>query len=105
MCVNATQIAGACASVGRRIHRELERCHLSLTAEMPRQQLVDGNIGKDLNLVAPTTRRTREKRSRCSRMNVIPACVETREHEHLIPIRRQRLENRRQLECRTFAFG
>ena len=67
--------------------------------------LVHRDVRDDLDLVAPTARRARQKRSGRARVNVVPARLDAREHEHLIPEWRQRLENRRQLEALPSPFG
>ena len=93
MRVDTTQVAGARAGVAGRIHREFERCHLGFAAEVSGEQLVDGYIGKNLNLVSAPARRTGQKRSGCAGMNIVPARAKARQHEHLIPVRRQRFQN------------
>ncbi len=102
--VGATEVAGARAGVGRRIHRELERGELRLPGELPRQQLVHRDVGDDLDLVAPAARRAGQERSGGARVDVVPVRLEARQDEHLIAERRQRLEDGRQLEGRAFAL-
>src|SRR5262249_21805977 len=71
---------------------------------MPGQQLVDGNVRKNLDLVAAAARRARQEGSRGSSMNVVPTRVEAGEHQHLILKRGKWLENRRKLKSRAFAL-
>ena len=103
--VDAAQVAGARAGVGRRVHRELERCHLRLAGEMPREQLVHRDVGDDLDFVAAAARRAGQKRPGGAGVDVVPVRLDAREHEHLVAERRQRLENRRQLERAPSPFG
>ena len=91
--VHAAQDAGACPRVGRSVHRELERWHLRLAGEMPREQLVHRYVRDDLDLVSSAARRARQKRSGGARMDVVPVRLEAGQDEHLIPVRRQRLQN------------
>ena len=96
--VDAAQVAGARAGVGRGVHRQLERRHLRLAGEVPREQLVHRHVGDDLDFVSSAARRARQKRSGGAGVDVVPARFDARQHEHLIPERRQRLQNRRELE-------
>ena len=52
------------------VHRELERCHLRLVAEMPRQQLIDRDVGDDFDLGSSTARRAGQKRAGRAGMDV-----------------------------------
>ena len=102
--VDATQIAGASARVGRSIHREFERCHLRLPGEVPREQLIHRNVRDDFHLVASAVRRARKKRPGGARVDVVPVRFDARQHQHLVPVRRQRLQNRRKLEGAPFTL-
>ena len=102
--VDAAQVAGARAGVGRGVHRQLERRDLRLAGEMPREQLVHRHVGDDLDLVASAARGAGEKRSGGAGVDVVPVRLDARQHEHLIPERRQRLQNRRELERAALAL-
>src|SRR6266567_4055794 len=78
-------IGSAC--VGRQVHGELERRHLRLLGETPGQQLVHRDVGDNFHFVASTVRRAREKRPGGAGVDVIPVCLDAREHEHLAAVR------------------
>ena len=82
--VGAAQDAGAGAGVRRAIHGELERPQLRLLGKAPRQQLVHRHVGQDLHLVAPAARGAGEKRARRAGVDVVPAGVQPRQHQHLL---------------------
>ena len=71
---------------------------------MPREQLVHRHVGEDLDFVSSAARRAGQKRSGGARVDVVPARLDARQHEHLIPERRQRLQNGRQLERGALPF-
>ena len=102
--VDAAQVAGARAGVGRRIHRQLERGDLRLAGEVPREQLIHRDVGDDLDFVAPAARRAGQERSGRAGVDVVPVRLEPGEHEHLVAERRQRLEDRRELEGRALGL-
>ena len=102
--VDAAEVAGAGAGVVGRIHRQLERGHLRVAGEVPRQQLVHRHVGDDLDFVAPAARRAGQERARGAGVNVVPVGLESRQHQHPVAERRQRLENRRQLEGRALGL-
>src|SRR5205807_2642856 len=82
--VGATQIASAGAGIGRTVHRKFERSDLGVFSEVPGEQLIDRDLREYFQLVCASACGARQKRSRCARMDVNPACVEAREHEQLI---------------------
>ena len=98
--VDAAQVAGAGAGVVRPVHGHLERGDLRLPREVPGQQLVHRHVADDLRLVAPAARHPRQERAGGAGVDVVPARPESRQHGHLIAERRERLQDRRQLEAR-----
>src|SRR5207248_1321117 len=82
-----------------------QRRHLRLTAEMLCKQLIDRDIGENLDFVLAAARRARKERSRSPGMDIVPTCVQAGEHEHVIAEWRQGLENGRKLEICSFPFG
>jgi hypothetical protein len=96
--VGAAQVAGAGTRVGRGIHRELEGGDLRLLGELPGEQLVHRHVRDNLHLVTPAAGRARQEGSGGARVNVVPVGLETRQHEHLIAERCQRLQDGRELE-------
>ncbi len=70
--VDAAQVAGAGAGIGRRIDGELERGDLRLPGELPREQLVHRDVGDDLDFVPATARRAGEERPGGARVDVVP---------------------------------
>ena len=96
--VDAAELAAAGAGVVRLVHRQLQRGDLGLVGKVPRQQLVHRHVGDDLHLVAPAAGRAGQERPGGAGVDVVPVRLESGEHEQLIAVRRQRLQDRRQLE-------
>ena len=104
MRVDAAQIAGAGACVGRSIHGQLERSDLRFAGEVTGEQLVHRDVGDDFDFISAAVRGAREKRPGGAGVDVVPVCFDAGQHQHLIPERRQRFKDRGQFESRAFAF-
>ena len=103
--VCATQVAGARSGIRRDVKRELERRNLRLAAEVARQQLIHRHLCDDLHLVSSAARRTGQKRPRSPGVDVVPGRIEPREHKQLVAERRERFEDRRELERAALSFA
>ena len=56
-------------------------------------QQMEHMIGEYLDFVSAATWCPRQKRSRSARVNIVPARFDTAQHEHLVPERREWLQN------------
>src|SRR5690242_7863726 len=72
---------------------------------MFRQKLIHGDVGDDLHFVPSAALGAGQKRSGSAGVDIIPARLESGEHQGLIAIGRERLQNRRKLESRSLAAG
>ena len=73
--------------------------------ELPREQLVHRHVGDDLDLVSSAARRAGQKRSGRAGVDVVPVRLDAGQHEHLVPERRQRLQDRRSSKAVPSPFG
>ena len=69
---------------------------------MPGEQLIHGRIGKDLDFCFAASRCAGQKCAGCAGMNRHPVGVDARHGQHLIPERRERLEDWGQREVAAF---
>ena len=102
--VDAAQVAGAGPGVVRPVQGDRERRHLGLPREVAREQLVHRDLAEDLGLVAAAARHAGQERPGGAGVDVVPARPESREHDRLVPERRERLEDGRQLEAGPLAL-
>jgi hypothetical protein len=78
------------------VHRQLERRHLRLLAELLGQDLVHRDIGNDLDFVPAAARGARQEGPRGAGVDVVPVRLQSREDDHLVFVRFQRFEDRRE---------
>ena len=100
--VHAAQLAAAGAGVVRLVQGQLERRYLRLVRVVPGQQLVHRHVGDDLHLVAAAAVGAGQEGAGGAGVDVVPVRLEARQHEQLLAVRRQRLEDGRQLEAAPF---
>ena len=102
--VDAAQVAGAGAGVVRPVHRHLERGNLRLPCEVAGEELVHRDVRDDLDLVATAPRRPGQERAGGAGVDVVPARAQSRQHDGLVAVRGERLQDRRQLEARSLGL-
>ena len=72
--------------------RHFERGQLRFLREVPAQQLIDRDVGDDLDFVLAAARRAGEKRSGSAGVDVIPARLDAGEDQHLVLVGGERFQ-------------
>ena len=92
--VDTAQVPGARPGVVWPVHRQLKRGDLRLVGEVPCEELVYRHVGEDLGFIPATPCGAGQERPGRPGMDVVPVGLQARQHDHLVPKRRQRLQNR-----------
>ena len=97
--IGAAQIAGAGARVGRQSPCDIssDASCVSLAKCRPSSWSIETSAMISISLL-PAARSAGEKRSGSARVDIVPTRLDAREHQHLIAVRGQRLQDRRQFE-------